>query len=238
MNWQQLRESLHDLLHGREVERVTDLGLITLFFALLASLAAGLVLSWCYSRFYGSRATGSNVHRAFPLIAIATTAIFICVQFSLPLSLGLLGALSVIRFRTPIKEPEEIGFLMLVVAAGLCSATFNTIFLLLILGTALIAFFLLRWSPAFLAPRAGHGTVVVRCPGEEFRAAEAAVGGLLPAHLTKPVFESLSTEGDHYVLTWSFRKADPGQAARLEEALRRELPSAEIGLFFSQWANT
>lgn len=237
MNWQQLRESFYDLLHGRDVERVTDLGLITLFFALLASLAAGLALSWCYSRFYGSRSTGSNVHRAFPLIGIATTAIFICVQFSLPLSLGLLGALSIVRFRTPIKEPEEIGFLMLVIASGLCCATFNTIFLLLILLTAVIAFLILRWSPAFLAPRAGHGTVVIRCSGSEFRAAEATVGQLLQTHLMKPVFESLATEGETYILTWSFRKAEPGPAARLEAALRQELPSAEIGLFFSQWAN-
>ena len=69
--------------------------------------------------FYGRRATGSEIHRAFPLIAIAVTAIFICIQFSLPLSLGLLGALSIVRFRTPIKEPEEIGFLMVVIATSL-----------------------------------------------------------------------------------------------------------------------
>src|SRR5690606_12210478 len=129
-------------------------------------------------------------------------------------------------------EPEEIGFLMLVIASGLCCATFNTIFLLLILLTAVIAFLILRWSPAFLAPRAGHGTVVIRCSGSEFRAAEATVGQLLQTHLMKPVFESLATEGETYILTWSFRKAEPGPAARLEAALRQELPSAEIGLFF------
>ena len=41
------------------------------------------------------------------LIGPSVTLLFICVQLSLPLSLGLLGALSIVRFRVPIKEPEE-----------------------------------------------------------------------------------------------------------------------------------
>lgn len=237
MTWQQLRDSFPQLWHGREAGQAAQFDLAFLGLALLASLTAALVLSWCYSRFYGWRATGSNMHRAFPLIAIATTAIFIAVQFSLPLSLGLLGALSMVRFRTPVKEPEEIGFLLLVIAASLCSATANLLFLLLVLGVVLLALVLLRWHPSFLAPRAGHGTVVIRCRGTDFRSGEAAVSALLSRHLHKPVFESLATEGDEYVLTWSFRKAAPGEAARLEDELRRALPSVEVGLFFNQGAN-
>ena len=82
-----------------------------------------MVVALLYVRFYGRRATGSEIHRAFPLLALAVTAIFVCIQFSLPLSLGLLGALSIVRFRTPIKEPEEIGFLMVVIATSLAAAT-------------------------------------------------------------------------------------------------------------------
>ena len=59
------------------------------------------------------------------LIGPSITAIFIAIQFSLPLSLGLLGALSIVRFRTPIKEAEEIGFILLVVALSLSWATLN-----------------------------------------------------------------------------------------------------------------
>jgi len=90
---------------------------------LLVSVAAAMVVGLLYVRFYGRRATGSEIHRAFPLLALAVTAIFVCIQFSLPLSLGLLGALSIVRFRTPIKEPEEIGFLMVVIATSLAAAT-------------------------------------------------------------------------------------------------------------------
>ena len=54
-----------------------------------------------------------------------------------------LGALSIVRFRTPIKEPEEIGFIMLVVATSLCCATFNMVFLVIILFVAVVGMLIL-----------------------------------------------------------------------------------------------
>src|SRR5215210_7968246 len=122
-------EKTERLLLGKEVEKISDMGIGSLVLLLVISLASAYVVGWLYSRFYGGRATGSQIHRAFPLLGISITAIFICVQFSLALSLGLLGALSIVRFRTPIKEPEEIAFLMVVIAASIACATFNLLFL-------------------------------------------------------------------------------------------------------------
>jgi len=55
------------------------------------SLLSSLFVAYLYVHFYSSRATGSQIHRAFPLLGISITAIFVTIQFSLPLSLGLLG---------------------------------------------------------------------------------------------------------------------------------------------------
>ena len=95
---------------------------------LAISVVLAVLISALYQRFFDANSTGSSIHRSFPLIAPAVTTIFITVQFSLPLSLGLLGALSIVRFRTPIKEPEEIGFLMVVIACAISLATFNFVF--------------------------------------------------------------------------------------------------------------
>ena len=84
------------------------------------------------------------MYRAFPLLGVSITAIFVCIQFSLPLSLGLLGALSIVRFRTPIKEPEEIGFIMLVIAASIATATFKLAFVGILFGVAILALVLQR----------------------------------------------------------------------------------------------
>jgi len=66
-----------------------------------------------------------SVYKSFILLAPTVTAIFWIIQFSLPLSLGLLGALSFVRFRTPIKRSEDIGFILLVIVSGLASATYR-----------------------------------------------------------------------------------------------------------------
>lgn len=54
----------------------------------------------------------------FYFVILATTLIIMIVKTSIALSLGLVGALSIVRFRTPIREPEDLGFLFLAVAAG------------------------------------------------------------------------------------------------------------------------
>lgn len=101
--------------------------------AILAALMSAILISNMYRYFYERRGTGSQANKAFPLLSISITTLFIGVQMSLPLSLGLLGALSIIRFRTPIKEPEETGFIMLVIASSITCATFQFQFLIMLM---------------------------------------------------------------------------------------------------------
>ncbi|MCB1102015.1 MAG: DUF4956 domain-containing protein [Kiritimatiellae bacterium] len=228
-----LIEAAKLVLFGGESERIADVGLAALSVALAGSLGSSLIWSLAYSRFYSHRGTGSNIHRCFPLLAIAVTAIFICVQFSLPLSLGLLGSLSIVRFRTPIKEPEEIGFILLVIATSLCCASFNGVFLLSILGCGLGALLLMRWNPKFLAKGSAGGTLVLRGDSASCERALEAVCHLIKAHLDGPVLESLTTQDSESVYTWSFRKAAFPSIARLESELRGEVPGAAIGIYIS-----
>ncbi|WP_050030731.1 DUF4956 domain-containing protein [Verrucomicrobium sp. BvORR034] len=237
MTIEELKRAAGVVMFGGDVREVADLGLATLSLSLAASLASSILLSWAYSAFFGSRATGSNVHRAFPLISLAVTAIFICVQFSLPLSLGLLGSLSVVRFRTPIKEPEEIGFIMLVIASALCCASFNVAFLIAILVAAGVAMAILRWSPAFLSRRSGSGTLVIRCSVDQYRNALPALVPIIEAHLRRPSFDSLSTADSECVLTWSFQKVSLVKSAELERKLQEQLPDAKLGLYYHGHAN-
>lgn len=112
--------------------------------ALLISLAASYAAALMYRLFYENRGTGSQVYRAFPLLGIAITTLFIIIQVSIPLSIGLIGSLSIIRFRTPVKEPEEVGFIMLVIAASVTAATYNFDILIGLYLLALISLFVTR----------------------------------------------------------------------------------------------
>ena len=88
-------------------------------FSLIASVAVYII----YQVFYGSRNIGAGVDRCFIIVGPAITALFIGIQSSIPLSLGLLGALSFVRFRTPVKDPAEIGYLLLLIATSIGAAT-------------------------------------------------------------------------------------------------------------------
>ncbi|MDC3385698.1 DUF4956 domain-containing protein [Planktomarina sp.] len=77
------------------------------------------IVGWFYKRF--SRSLGGKMHvgSILPLIGLTVFLIIVVVKSSLALSLGLVGALSIVRFRTPIKEPEELGYIFLTIAIGL-----------------------------------------------------------------------------------------------------------------------
>lgn len=127
-------------------QHVSHLGFVVL---ILSSALISIACAYLYLFFFDKNATGSKVYRAFPLIGPAITCIFLTVQFSLPLSLGLLGALSIVRFRTPIKEPEEIGFILLLIGCSLSVATFNLSFAVILLIAAFITLWLLKYFYGF-----------------------------------------------------------------------------------------
>ena len=76
-----------------------------------------------------------------PVICLTTLLVITVVKSSLALSLGLVGALSIVRFRTPIKEPEELAYIFLAIAIGLALgadqqkvATVSTLIVLVVIS--------------------------------------------------------------------------------------------------------
>lgn len=161
-------------------------------FALLMSLAVSFALSLLYQFFFEERATGSQVHRAFILLGPSITALFIAIQYSLPLSLGLLGALSIIRFRTPIKEPEEVGFIMLLVACSVVIATFKLLLLLALLIAVTIGLCIRRYFPSVIGSIRRDGTILLTFPTGISRDGFSEIKAALDPLVKKGKLESVS----------------------------------------------
>ncbi len=105
---------------------------------LLITTISSVLIMMTYIFFTDKKLTNlSDIFISFPTIALATSSIFMTLQFSIPLSLGLLGSLSIVRFRTPVKNPVDIGFLLVLIASSLLASTKNFKFVL-ILNLALI----------------------------------------------------------------------------------------------------
>ena len=88
-------------------------------FNLFLSAVLSLILGWVYTKYGSALSNRKQFARNFLPITMTTMFIITIVKSSLALSLGLIGALSIIRFRTAIKEPEEISYLFLTIAIGM-----------------------------------------------------------------------------------------------------------------------
>lgn len=208
------------VVNGFGNQKMEDIGISAFLFIMALSLACSLFISFLYITCYQSRATGSQIHRAFPLLGIAITAIFICIQFSLPLSLGLLGALSIVRFRTPIKEPEEIGFIMIVIAASIACATFNLMFLGILLLVTVIALVVLTIGPTFIRQRLHDGVLLLVLPESMYQAKSPELLKYLDANLQKGYMESLHSADDQTSISYRFRNLPPSKLLQIQADIR------------------
>ena len=91
----------------------------SLIFNLILAAILSLILSYIYTRYGNALSNRRAFAKNFILVTMTTTLIITVVKSSLALSLGLVGALSIIRFRAAIKEPEELSYLFLAIAIGL-----------------------------------------------------------------------------------------------------------------------
>ena len=109
-------ENLQQLFQLQTDSQVDGLNfLFNLFLAAILSY----ILQKVYIRLGSSISNRSAFSENFVLLAITTMLVITIVKSSLALSLGLIGALSIVRFRAAIKEPEELAFLFLAIAIGL-----------------------------------------------------------------------------------------------------------------------
>ena len=108
------------------------------------SLIASVAIYIVYQIFYSSSNIGAGIDRTFILAGPAVTALFLGIQTSIPLSLGLLGALSFVRFRTPVKDPAEIGYLLVLIATSIGAAT-RTYIIAVILFVVVILALCIQW---------------------------------------------------------------------------------------------
>ena len=103
-------------LATRTVEQVS---VWVIIYNLFLSAVLSLILGWVYTRYGSTLSNRQQFARNFLPITMTTMFIITIVKSSLALSLGLIGALSIIRFRTAIKEPEELSYLFLAIAVGM-----------------------------------------------------------------------------------------------------------------------
>lgn len=222
------------MLSNTGIQKMADIGLLPFFLLLMASLISSLFISHLYLRFYGSKGTGSTLHRAFPLLGVAITAIFVSLQFSVPLSLGLLGALSIVRFRTPIKDPEEVGFILLVIASSLTCATFNLPFLILIFLVSIIGLFILKMDKKFFRRTKNTGMLILNVKTSIYNEKNADILKSLESNIGNLQVDSIIEEDVSSTLSYTFGVMGNQDLLALKSELHKIDDSIKVNVFFNK----
>jgi len=158
-----------------------------------------------YQLFYGSRHIGAGVHRTFIIGGPAITALFLGIQTSIPLGLGLLGALSFVRFRTPVKDPAEIGFLLLLIAASIGAATNNFLVTAILFAVVFVSLGI-QWLTRNRFTLFGRSHLMISVDQPSFQNLEAKLSAFLEQRLRGLRLETMSLLENRVSLHYQYRR--------------------------------
>jgi uncharacterized membrane protein YhiD involved in acid resistance len=103
------------------MEAFTSIGIIDILLSLLVSLALGLFIYWVYKKTFMGVVYSHNFNITLVLMTLITSMIIMTISTNVVLSLGMVGALSIVRFRTAIKDPLDIVFMFWAISVGIAS---------------------------------------------------------------------------------------------------------------------
>ena len=132
--------SFNDIFKSSFLNNVTAISILDMALALVLAFGVGLFIFLIYKKTYAGVMYSSSFGITLVALTMITTLVILAVTSNVVLSLGMVGALSIVRFRTAIKEPMDIAFLFwaiadgIVLAAGLIPlAVFGSLFIGLII---------------------------------------------------------------------------------------------------------
>jgi len=108
-----------ELLENAFMAQAASINLLMLIVQIILTTLFSYIIGFFYIKYGNSLSNRRNFAKNFVLISVTTMLIIMIVKSSLALSLGLVGALSIVRFRTAIKEPEELAFFFMAIGIGL-----------------------------------------------------------------------------------------------------------------------
>ena len=111
-----------DIFKSSFLESVTEFSLIDTLIGMLFALVIALFIFLVYKKTFSGIMYSTGFAMSLVGLSLVTTLVIMAVTSNVVLSLGMVGALSIVRFRTAIKEPMDIAFLFWAIAGGIVLA--------------------------------------------------------------------------------------------------------------------
>ncbi|NLY21531.1 MAG: DUF4956 domain-containing protein [Tissierellia bacterium] len=190
-----------DVFKSSFLENVNSIPIFDMVFVLLLSFMVGMFIFWVYKKTYRGVMYSSGFGAALISLTMITTFVILAVTSNVVLSLGMVGALSLVRFRTAIKEPIEIAFLFWSIAVGIVLAA--GLIPLAVIGSGLIGIVMLvfvNWN-SYDDPY----ILMIICENQDI---EKTVNDTLNTSVKKMILKSKSVAANQIELNYEVRLLD------------------------------
>ncbi len=162
--------TFQDIFKSSFLERANAVPLFDMVLTMVLAFALGLFIFYIYKKCYAGVMYSASFGVTLIGLTMVTALVILAVTSNIVLSLGMVGALSIVRFRTAIKEPSEIVFLFWAIAAGIVLAA--GLIPLAVFGSVLIGLVMLFFAGH--QPADQPYILVLHCDGAEAEAAARA----------------------------------------------------------------
>lgn len=190
--------TFNDIFKSSFLENVTAVSLFDMVLALVLAFGLGMFIFLVYKKTYQGVMYSSSFGVTLIALTMITTLVILAVTSNVVLSLGMVGALSIVRFRTAIKEPLDIAFLFWSIAVGIVLAA--GMIPLAVIGSVVIGVILL-----IFVNRKSHCNpyiLVIQCDGHD---SESRARAYLEEVTDRCVVKSKSAQKGNLELTMEIR---------------------------------
>lgn len=193
--------TFQDIFKSSFLENVASVSLLDMVLALVLAFGLGLFIFLVYKKTFTGVMYSSSFGVTLVALTMITTMVILAVTSNVVLSLGMVGALSIVRFRTAIKEPLDIAFLFWSIAVGIVLAA--GLIPLAVFGSVVIGFMLLVFVNR--KSRCDPYIAVLQCDGPD---SEARAEELLRQNTRRYVVKSKTVQKDTVELNLEIRLKD------------------------------
>ena len=155
--------SFGDIFKSNFLENISSVTILDMVLALVLAFGLGIFIFFVYKKTYNGVMYSSSFGVTLIALTMITTVVILAVTSNVVLSLGMVGALSIVRFRTAIKEPLDIAFLFWSIAVGIVLAA--GMIPLAVIGSVIIGLILLVFVNR--KPHSNPYIVVLQCSNHE-----------------------------------------------------------------------
>ena len=190
--------NFNDIFKSSFLENITSVSIVDMLLTLALAFGIGLFIFLVYKKTYSGVMYSSSFGGTLVALTMITSMTILAVTSNVVLSLGMVGALSIVRFRTAIKEPMDIAFLFWSIAAGIVLAA--GMIPLAVIGSVIIGVVML----VFINRKAVHDPyiAVISCASS---AAEKSATTYLKQNVEKAVIKSKTAQNGSIEMTWEIR---------------------------------